>query len=54
MPKLRKDFNFVKDCLRNRDLWCKLSDEEKEFCKREKEKNRQNRQKHKIKVFIIL
>lgn len=49
MPKLRKDFNFVKDCLRNRDLWCKLSDEEKEFCKREKEKNRQNRQKHKIK-----
>lgn len=43
LPKLRKDVNFVKDCLRNRDLWCKLSDEEKDYCKRAKEKMKADR-----------
>ena len=33
----------MKDCLRNRDLWCKLSDEEKDYCKRAKEKMKADR-----------
>ena len=38
LPQLRKDFEFVKNCLRDKDLWCKLSDEEKNYCRATKEK----------------
>jgi len=44
MPLLRKDVDFVKKCLRDREFWCKLSDEEKEYCKRAKEKMKKKRE----------
>lgn len=43
LPKLKKDFVFVKECLRRKDLWCKLSDEEKDYCKKAKDKMRRDR-----------
>ena len=43
LPQLRKNVNFVKSCLRNKELWCKLSDEEKEYCKKAKEKMKKDR-----------
>ena len=33
MHKLKEDDSFVKQCLRNKDLWSKLSDDEKKYCK---------------------
>lgn len=45
LPKLRNDFDFVKNCLRNKDLWCKLSDEEKNYCRATKEKMKKDREK---------
>ena len=37
LAKLVSDANFVKSCLRDKALWCKLSEEEKEYCKKRKE-----------------
>jgi len=36
LPRLRADFQFVKQCLRERDLWSKLSRDEKNYCRRMK------------------
>lgn len=50
LPQLRKDFEFVKNCLRDKDLWCKLSDEEKNYCRATKEKMKKEREKEKEKL----
>jgi hypothetical protein len=44
LPRLRNDFEFLKSCLRNKELWSKLSDEEKEYCKKAKEKMKRRRE----------
>jgi len=47
LPRLRQEEKFVKECLRQKELWARLSDEEKEYCKswKVKEKNRKEREK---------
>lgn len=44
LPTLKQNFNFLKECLKRKDLWKKLSDEEKQYCYKTKEKMRKQKQ----------
>ena len=44
LPQLRSDIKFFKNCLRNKELWCKLSDDEKEYCRKRKEKMKRDKE----------
>ena len=43
VPILNQNFNFLKECLKSKDLWKKLSDEEKDYCYKAKEKMRKRK-----------
>ena len=44
---LSHDFAFLKECLKNKEIWTKLSDEEKNYCCKAKEKMKQRREREK-------
>ncbi|CAG5099979.1 Oidioi.mRNA.OKI2018_I69.XSR.g16785.t1.cds [Oikopleura dioica] len=48
LPRLTADERFVKECLRQKELWAKLSDEEKEYCKSWKVKEKKRKEHEKI------
>ena len=41
---LHQNFNFLKECLKSKELWKKLSDEEKDYCIKAKEKMKRRKQ----------
>ena len=41
---LHQNFDFLKECLKSKELWKKLSDEEKTYCYKAKEKMKKRKQ----------